>query len=137
MGAPGLHLSEAQKTSFQAIHAKHQDSLAGKRKALEAAHAAFKEAEKAPDAKPETLKALHRTLSDAAFELRLEHRAMKQEIRAILTPEQREQSARFEGRMEGMRMSHRGGRQEQWGPRDGHPKGPGAPQDECCKTPEK
>ena len=125
---PALHLSEAQKTSFQAIRAKHEPSLAARRKALEAAHAAFKEAEKAPDTKPETLKALHRTLADLAFDLRLERRAMKQEIRAILSPEQREESARMEGRMEGMRRSHRGERE---GQEDGH----ATPQAPCCPTP--
>ena len=68
------------------------------------------------------------TLADLAFDLRLERRAMKQEIRAILSPEQREESARMEGRMEGMRRSHRGERE---GQEDGH----ATPQAPCCPTP--
>jgi hypothetical protein len=33
---------------------------------------------------------------------------MRQELHAVLTPEQREQAARMEGRMEGMRMARFG-----------------------------
>ena len=120
-----LKLSEAQKASLQAIRAKHEESLAAKRKAAQAAHAAFAQAEQKPETRPETLKSLHRTLADQSFEARLEHRAMKEEIRAILTPEQREQSARMEGRREGLWMAHRGGMAEKGMQHEGHPDLPG------------
>jgi Spy/CpxP family protein refolding chaperone len=46
-------------------------------------------------------------MADAQFEAMLERRAMRNEVRAVLTPEQREQAARMEGRMQG-RMQGRG-----------------------------
>jgi Spy/CpxP family protein refolding chaperone len=65
-----------------------------------------------PDSSPDSLKAMNRSLADLKFDRRMEFRAMRQDLRAVLTPEQREKAARMEGRMEGMRMA-RGG----WGMR--------------------
>lgn len=107
--AAQLNLTEAQKASLKDIQAKHKDSFAAKKKAAMAARKAFFEAIQKPETAPETLKALHRTLSDLEFDRMLEFRAMRQEMRAVLNPEQREKAARMEGRMEGMRMA-RGGR---------------------------
>ena len=107
--ASQLKLTDAQKASFQAILAKHKDSMADQGKALKAARKAFLEAMQKPETTPESLKALHRGLSDLQFNRMLERRAMRQEIRAILTPDQREQAARLEGRMEGMRLARGGG----------------------------
>jgi Spy/CpxP family protein refolding chaperone len=111
--AVALNLTDAQKGSFAEIRAKHKAALDSRRAAAQAAHKAFAEAMKSPDAKPEDLRNLHRAQADAAFELLLEHRAQRIEFRAILTPEQREKAAklegRMEGRMEGMRRMHRGG----------------------------
>jgi Spy/CpxP family protein refolding chaperone len=103
-----LNLTEAQKTSLKAVRDKHQDGLAVRRKAAFEARAALVKAMRSPDSKPEDLKTLHRTAADLAFELRMDQRAMRLECRAILTPEQREESARMRGRMEGMMMRHRG-----------------------------
>jgi Spy/CpxP family protein refolding chaperone len=108
-----LNLTEAQRASIKAIQAKHQASMAGKRQGLETARRAFFEAMKKPDTPPDTLKTLNRSLSDQRLDLMLEGRAMRQEVRAVLTPDQREQAARMEGRMEGMRMA--GGRRPGWG----------------------
>jgi len=105
-----LDLTPAQKASFQAIFARHKDSMAARRKASFAAREAFTEAVKKPETTPEALKALHRTLSDLRFDGMMERRTMRQELRAVLTPDQREQAARMEGRMEGMRMARSGGR---------------------------
>jgi len=74
-----------------------------------AAVQALFEAMQKPETAPETLKGLHRTLSDLEFDRLLEFRAMRQEMRVVLNPDQREKAARMEGRMEGMRMA-RGGR---------------------------
>jgi Spy/CpxP family protein refolding chaperone len=109
-----LNLSPAQKASFQAIFARHKDSMAANRKASFAARQAFKDALQKPETTPDALKALHRTLSDLRFDGLMERRAMRQELRAVLNPDQREQAARMEGRMEGMRMV-RSGRRAGWG----------------------
>lgn len=104
-----LHLTDAQKTTVGEIRGKHKAALETKRAAAQSAHKAFSEAMRNPDAKPEDLKTLHRAQADASLDLLLEHRAQRQEIRAILTPEQREKAARIEGRMEGRMMGHGGG----------------------------
>lgn len=106
--AAQLQLNEAQKASLKTITAKHKDSMASKGKAVMAAQKAFFEAVQKPESSPETLRGLHRTLSDLSFERMLERRAMRQEMRALLTPDQREKLARMEGRMEGMRMARPG-----------------------------
>jgi Spy/CpxP family protein refolding chaperone len=125
--AEKLKLTDAQKTSLTAITDKHQASLAAKGKAAKDARKAFFEAMQKPETAPETLKGLNRAKADAGMEAMLEHRALRQEIRAVLTPDQREEMARMEGRREGMRMG-RGG----WGDKGmmgGHrrPDGPPAP----------
>ncbi|BDU72514.1 Spy/CpxP family protein refolding chaperone [Mesoterricola silvestris] len=104
-----LNLTEAQKTSVKEIRGKHKAAIESRRAAAETAHKAFADAMKNPDAKAEDLKALHRAQADANLDLLLEHRAQRMEIRAILTPEQREKAARLMGRLEGMRMRHPGG----------------------------
>jgi Spy/CpxP family protein refolding chaperone len=103
-----LNLTEAQKASVKEIRAKHKAALESKRDAAMAAHKAFMEAFRKPEAKAEDLRTLHRAMADANLEAMLEHRAVRDEIHAILTPEQREKAARLQGRMEGMRMGHRG-----------------------------
>jgi Spy/CpxP family protein refolding chaperone len=107
--AAQLKLTDAQKAGFQAILAKHKDSLASKGKAAKDASKAFFEALRKPETSPDSLKALNRSMSDLRFDQMMEHRAMRQEIRALLTPDQREQAARMEGRMEGMRLARGGG----------------------------
>lgn len=104
-----LHLTDAQKASIKEIRARHHDGLQAKAHAAKDAGKAFMEAMHKPDTKVEDLKTLHRAQADANLDLLLEHRAMRQEIKAVLTPEQREKAARLEGRMEGMRMGRRGG----------------------------
>ncbi len=103
-----LHLTDAQKESVKEIRARHKPAIEARRAALDTARHAFGEALKNPDAKPEDLKTLHRAQADASLDMLLEHRAQRLEIRAILTPEQREKAAGLLGRMEGMRMRHGG-----------------------------
>jgi len=98
--AAALHLTEAQRTAVKELRAKRQAGLEAKEKALKAAWTAFREAERKPETKPEELKALHRTASDLAFDLKLEHKALRKEVGALLTPEQREKAAYLLGRME-------------------------------------
>ena len=103
-----LKLTPDQKAKVDAIQARHKPAMEAKREAAQTARKAFMEAMKNVDAKAEDLKALHRAMADADFDALLEHRSQRQEFRAILTPEQREKAAWFEGRREGRRM-HRGG----------------------------
>ena len=120
--AARLKLSDAQKASLKEITAKHQPALAARSKAVREARQAFHEALRNPETGAEALKPLYRTLSDLQLEQMLEARALRLEIRAVLTPEQREQSARMEGRMEGLRLGQ-GGRglrgRGMKGPQDG------------------
>ena len=106
--AARLGLNDTQKAGIQAIVARHRDALAGKEMAARAAARAFAEALAKPESRPDELKALQRNQADAQFACMMEQRSLRQEIRALLTPEQREQAARLEGRMEGMRMAHGG-----------------------------
>jgi Spy/CpxP family protein refolding chaperone len=104
-----LRLTDAQKASVKEIRARHKAAIDAKRATAETSRKAFEESIRNPEAKSEDLKALHRTQADANLDLLLEHRAQRLEIRAILTPEQREKAARLLGRMEGLRMRHPGG----------------------------
>jgi len=104
-----LNLTDAQKASVKEIRAKHKDALETRRKAAGDAREAFTEALRKPDTSVDELKKLHGAMASANLDLLLDHRQMRQEIRALLTPEQREKAAKLEGRMEGMRMGHRGG----------------------------
>lgn len=103
--AERLKLTEAQKASLGEITARHKPALATKGRAAKEARKAFFEAMQKPETSAETLRGLHRAMSDQGLEFLLERRAMRQEIRALLTPEQREQAARMEGVKEGMRMA--------------------------------
>jgi Spy/CpxP family protein refolding chaperone len=106
--ADKLQLNDAQRASCKAILDKHRDALRGDRQALADARQAFGAALGKPDTPADTLRTLHRALADRQFDQLLEARTLRQELRAVLTPEQREQAARMEGRMEGMRMARRG-----------------------------
>ena len=108
-----LNLTPEQKTKWDGIVAKHKPAREAKHKAALDAGKAYQEAMRKPETKAEDLKTLHRAAADAKFDVLMEHRAQRQELRDILTPEQREKAAFILGRMErGMR-----------GPRDGHGEG--------------
>jgi len=85
----GLNLTEAQKAQFKAIREKHQASLEAKRKAAQEAGEALRAAMRNPAASESELKSLHERASAARFELAKEHRAMRLEHQALLTPEQK------------------------------------------------
>jgi periplasmic protein CpxP/Spy len=97
-GGPGpghifqqLNLTDTQKASLKTIADKHHANLDALRKTSEAAQQAFQKAMKDPATKDADLKALHTKVSDARFAEILEHRAMMQESKGILTPEQKTQ----------------------------------------------
>ena len=102
-----LNLTDAQKATVKEIRAKHQQGAEARHKAAQDARKAFREALLKPETKPEELRTLHRAAADAELELMLDQRAQRQEIRAILTPEQREKAAFLIGRGEAMGMGRR------------------------------
>jgi Spy/CpxP family protein refolding chaperone len=106
--ASSLKLTEAQRKSIEAIRARHREANEPRLKTLKDAQKAFAEALGKPDTPEAELKRLHQALSGLNFDLRMEHRAMRKEIREVLTPEQREKAARMEGRLEGRRMRRPG-----------------------------
>jgi len=89
--ADQLKLTEDQKTQIQAIQKKHLEASTAKLQAAAQARDAYREAAQKPDTSSTQLRALHQARSDKAFELVLDRRAMTNEIRALLTPEQRTQ----------------------------------------------
>ncbi|HEY3271573.1 MAG TPA: Spy/CpxP family protein refolding chaperone [Geothrix sp.] len=91
--ARALNLTEAQRASIQAIREKHRPDLMARREAVRQAQAALRTALQDP-ATPETqLRALHDKASAARFDLLLAGRAVHQEMRAMLTPEQQARAA--------------------------------------------
>ncbi len=92
-GLRGLNLTEAQQTQVKAIHDKHQAAVKAKDETAQTARKALREAMQNATTDAATLKALHDKASAAQFDLLLEHRATRQEILPLLTPEQK---ARFE-----------------------------------------
>lgn len=115
-----LDLTEAQKTSIQALRDKHRPTLTAKGEAARTAQAAFRTAWM-NDATPEAqLRTLHDQASAARFEMQLAQRSLHQEIQAVLTPEQRTKAAELRGEARGRfmeRMHHLGRGMGPAGPR--------------------
>jgi len=109
-GLRGLNLTEAQQAQVKAIHDKHQAAFKAKGEAAQAARKALSEAMAKASTDTATLKSLHDQASAARFDMMLEHRAVRQEILPLLTPEQK---AKFETSPMGR------------GPRGGWGRGPG------------
>jgi len=108
--AKALGLTDDQKAKIKAIREKHQEGAEARRKASREARKAFMDAYGKSETSVEELRRLHRAAADAQMEALLDHRAQRDEIRALLTPEQREKAARFRGFMEGMMSARRQGR---------------------------
>lgn len=87
-GFRGLNLTDDQKTQMKAIHERHQTALKAKADVAMAARKAMREAMVNPATDAKTLQGLHEKVSAAQFDLMLEHRALRQEILPILTPDQ-------------------------------------------------
>ena len=129
-----LKLTEAQRTQIKAIHTKHQEAIKAKQRAAMEAREALMKAAAKPDAAVADLRSLHQAAADRLFDVMLERRTVRQEARALLTPEQRAESDRMQAlgeerrqfRMERMRkgMERRQGRG--FGPGGGM-EGPGGP----------
>ncbi|WP_306601804.1 Spy/CpxP family protein refolding chaperone [Geothrix sp. 21YS21S-2] len=83
---PGV--TEAQKTAFAALEAKHRPDMEAKRKAVREAHDALRQAMAKPGA---DLKALFDKESQARFALLEARQANRMEMEKLLTPEQKAQ----------------------------------------------
>ncbi|BDU71896.1 Spy/CpxP family protein refolding chaperone [Mesoterricola silvestris] len=84
---PGV--TEAQKTAFAALQAKHRPAMEEKCKAARDAHDALRQAMAKPDTDRAALKALFDKESQARFALLEMRQAHRQEMAKLLTPEQK------------------------------------------------
>ena len=106
--ADQLKLTESQKTQIQAIQARHMETTKAKAQAAAEAHKAFRDAMQNPDTPPTQLKTLNQARSDLAFELMLDRRALRNEIRALLTPDQRIELDKLQAYHRGRKQGRRG-----------------------------
>jgi Spy/CpxP family protein refolding chaperone len=95
--ARSLGLTDAQKTSIQAIRERHRADLTARREGLQQARAAFHAALRDPATPEAQLRALYDRTSAAGFEMLMASRALRQEVQAVLTPEQRAKAAEMRG----------------------------------------
>ncbi|HJV90651.1 MAG TPA: Spy/CpxP family protein refolding chaperone [Holophagaceae bacterium] len=106
--ARALQLTSDQQTKIQALRSSQFTANAAKRQAAQEAHAALAKALQDPATPEATLRDLHQKAADARFQLLLARRADLAQVRALLTPEQREKAAailaRHRDRMRGRMM---------------------------------
>ncbi len=110
-----LQLTADQKTKIQALRAGQREAMAPKRRTAQEARAAFAKAMRDPATPEATLRDLHQRASEAHFQMLLAGRASQAQVRALLTPEQREKASaisathreRARNRMRMMRMMRR------------------------------
>ncbi|WP_306589982.1 Spy/CpxP family protein refolding chaperone [Geothrix sp. 21YS21S-4] len=88
-----LGLTETQRASIRAIREKHQPAMAALRASARQAQGAFRAALRDGATADAQLRTLHDQASSARFELLLAGRSLRQEMRAVLTPEQRAKAA--------------------------------------------
>jgi len=88
-------LTDEQKSKFETIRAKHAVELTAKRQALRAAEKPFFKAVQSPETSTEQLKELHKAVSSARFDLLVAERALRLELRTVLTPEQQAKADKF------------------------------------------
>jgi Spy/CpxP family protein refolding chaperone len=89
-----LNLTPDQDKAIHALMEKHRASDKAKRRAAEDADDAFRQALEDPAVSDAQLKPLHDAASEAHFQMFLEHRALRREIDAVLTPDQRTKARR-------------------------------------------
>lgn len=95
--AQALNLSDAQRTSLRSIREKHRAELLLKRDAAKQAQASLRAALREADTPEAQLRALHDKASAAQIEMLLARRVVRQQVQAVLTPEQREKIAELRG----------------------------------------
>lgn len=108
--AQTLDLSPEQQTKMKAIHEKHAGALKADHEAARVQSEAFRAAMEDPKASEAQLRQAFDQMNAARFQTMLEGRAMHQEMRAVLTPEQQAKAdamrAEFRERAKA-RMEHR------------------------------
>ncbi len=111
--AQALQLTADQQSKIQALRASHRAATAPKRQAAQEARATLAKALQDPGTPEATLRSLHQKAAEAHFQVLLARRENLLQIRALLTPEQREKAQllradhqdRMRGRMRRMRMT--------------------------------
>jgi Spy/CpxP family protein refolding chaperone len=88
-----LQLTEAQRTSLRAIREKRRPDLTAKRDAVQHARIDLRSALQDLSIPEARLRALYDKASAARFELVLARRALRLELRSVLTPEQQARAA--------------------------------------------
>ena len=101
-----LGLTEAQLASIHAIREKHRPDLLLRRDAARQSGLALRTALGDVATPRPRLQSLHDQASAARFEWMLARRSIRQEIRAVLTPEQRERAAELRGLAQARRREH-------------------------------
>lgn len=86
--ANALGLSSEQQAQIKAIRQKHQDAFKADHEAARTQAKAFRAAMEDPKASEAQLRQAYDQMSARRFQGLLERRAMRQEVRAVLTPDQ-------------------------------------------------
>lgn len=86
--AEALGLSPEQQTKMKAIHEKHASTMKADHEAVRAQAKAFRAAMRDAKTDPGQLRQAFDQMSAARFQTLMEGRAMHQEMRAVLTPDQ-------------------------------------------------
>ena len=101
--AEALGLSPEQRTQMKAIREKHQVAMQADHEASRAQSEAFHAAMQDPKASESQLRQAYDQMNAQRFQALLEMRAMRQEMRAVLTPDQQVKAdamrAQFKDRM--------------------------------------
>ncbi|MBS1785555.1 MAG: Spy/CpxP family protein refolding chaperone [Acidobacteria bacterium] len=87
--ANALGLSPEQQTQIQAIRQKHLSALKADHEAAQSQRQAFRVAMEDPNTSEAQLRQAFDQVNARKFQMLVERRAMRQEVRAVLTPDQR------------------------------------------------
>ncbi len=96
--AEKLHLTDDQKAKLQAIRQRQRQDMQSRLPELKARHQALREAMKDPAASQSELRRRFDAVNDARFQAMMARRAARQEMQAVLTPEQRAQAEQLRER---------------------------------------
>lgn len=99
--ARALNLTDAQRVSIQGIREKHRPDLILRRDAARQAQTALRAALRDPATPEPQLRTLHDRASAAQFKLILTRRSVRQDVQAVLTPEQRAKAVEMRGMAQG------------------------------------
>lgn len=97
-GPNALGLSAEQQTQIKAIRQKHQEVLKADHQAMREQNRAFRAAMEDPKTTEAQLRAAFDQVNARRFQALVERRAMRQEIRAVLTPDQQAQADAMKAR---------------------------------------